>query len=200
MEETKKALISSLPQAPRKPKSKVEKVMRKTFKGTAHLSNLLPTGSVMGFQILCPVLTHQGQCPTITSRWLTCFLVFVCAVSCFLLSFTDSFRDPNGKVRYGLASWSGLCVMDGSITLTPEEKEKYKLRFLDFVHAIMSMLVFFAVSMFDQNVIRCLFPIPSEETKEILVTLPFIIGVVCGGFFLVFPTRRHGIGSPLTKE
>ncbi|XP_024005894.1 protein DMP7 isoform X1 [Eutrema salsugineum] len=200
MEETKQALIASLPEAPKKPKSKVQRVARNAFKGTAHLSNLLPTGSVMGFQIMCPVLTHQGQCPTITSRWLTCFLVFVCAISCFLLSFTDSFRDPRGKVRYGLATPSGLCVMDGTITLTEEEKEKYKLRFLDFVHATMSMLVFFAISMFDQNVIRCLFPVPSEETKELLSSLPFIIGVVCGGFFLAFPTRRHGIGSPLTKE
>lgn len=100
MEETKQFLIASLPAAPRKPKSKVEKVVRKTFKGTAHLSNLLPTGSVMSFQIMCPVLTHQGQCPTITSRWLTCFLVSLCAVSCFLFSFTDSIRDPNGKVIF----------------------------------------------------------------------------------------------------
>ncbi|KAF3485759.1 hypothetical protein F2Q69_00057551 [Brassica cretica] len=200
MAETQHLLISSLPEAPRKPKSKIQKVTRKAFKGTAHLSNLLPTGSVMGFQIMCPVLTHQGQCPTIASRWLTCFLVFVCAVSCFLLSFTDSFRDPRGKVRYGLATPSGLMVMDGTITLTEEEKEKYKLRFIDLMHAMMSMLVFFAISMFDQNVIRCLFPVPSEDTKELLTGLPFIIGVVCGGFFLVFPTRRHGIGSPLTKE
>ncbi|ANM66465.1 transmembrane protein, putative (DUF679 domain membrane protein 7) [Arabidopsis thaliana] len=200
MEETKQSLIASLPSAPRKPKSKVERVVRKTFKGTAHLSNLLPTGSVMSFQIMCPVLTHQGQCPTITSRWLTCFLVSLCAISCFLFSFTDSIRDPNGKVRYGLATWSGLLVMDGSITLTEEEKEKYKLKILDFIHAIMSMLVFFAVSMFDQNVTRCLFPVPSEETKEILTSLPFVIGVICGAFFLAFPTRRHGIGSPLTKE
>ncbi|CAN8326280.1 unnamed protein product [Cochlearia groenlandica] len=200
MEETKQALIESLPEAPRKPKSKVQRVMRKTFKGTAHLSSLLPTGSVMGFQIMCPVLTHQGQCPTITSRWLTSFLVFACASSCFFLSFTDSFRDPQGKIRYGFATSSGLCVMDGSVTLTDEEKQKYKLRVLDFVHAIMSMLVFFAISMFDQNVIRCLFPVPSEETKELLTSLPIIIGVVCAGFFLVCPTRRHGIGSPLTKE
>ncbi|XP_023633694.1 protein DMP7 isoform X1 [Capsella rubella] len=200
MEETKQSLIASLPAAPRKPKSKVEKFARKTFKGTTHLSNLLPTGSVMSFQIMCPVLTHQGQCPTITSRWLTCFLVFVCAISCFIFSFTDSIRDPNGKIRYGIATWTGLCVIDGSITLTDEEKAKYKLQILDFVHAIMSMLVFFAISMFDQNVTRCLFPVPSEETKEVLTSLPFIIGVFCGGFFLAFPTRRHGIGSPLTKE
>lgn len=103
MEETQPLLIASLPEAPRKPKSKVQKMARKAFKGTAHLSNLLPTGSVMGFQIMCPVLSHQGQCPTIASRWLTCFLVFVCALSCFLLSFTDSFRDPRGKVTNNLS-------------------------------------------------------------------------------------------------
>ncbi|CAA7050136.1 unnamed protein product [Microthlaspi erraticum] len=200
MDETKQTLIASLPEAPKKHRSKVQIVARKAFKGTAHLSNLLPTGSVMGFQIMCPVITHQGQCPTVTSRWLTCFLVMACASSCFLLSFTDSFKDPQGKVRYGLATPSGLYVLDGTITLTDEEKGKYKLRLLDFMHAVMSMLVFVAVSMLDQNVISCLFPVPSEETKELLTGLPFIIGVVCGGFFLVFPTRRHGIGSPLTKE
>ncbi|KAF2619181.1 hypothetical protein F2Q68_00040477 [Brassica cretica] len=31
--------------------------------------------------------------------------------------------------------------------------------------------------------------VPSKETKELLTGLPFIIAVVCGGFFL---TRRHG--------
>nr|pir hypothetical protein F20O9.170 - Arabidopsis thaliana [Arabidopsis thaliana] len=189
MEETKQSLIASLPSAPRKPKSKVERVVRKTFKGTAHLSNLLPTGSVMSFQIMCPVLTHQGQCPTITSRWLTCFLVSLCAISCFLFSFTDSIRDPNGKVRYGLATWSGLLVMDGSITLTEEEKEKYKLKILDFIHAIMSMLVFFAVSMFDQN------PVKASASETFCVTIRSLPSRVNTGwgFSSMMKTRSAGI-------
>ncbi|XP_010555098.1 PREDICTED: uncharacterized protein LOC104824685 [Tarenaya hassleriana] len=199
MESTQR-LIEMLPLAPRKPKSKAQKVVRKTFKGTTQLSKLLPTGSVLTFQILCPVLTHQGQCPTQASRSLTLFLVFLCAFSCFLLSFTDSCRDQFGKVRYGLATATGLWVMDGSVELAGAEAEKYRLRFLDFAHATMSMLVFGAVTMFDKNVVRCLFPVPSEEVKELLMRLPIMVGFICVAFFLVFPTRRHGIGSPLSKE
>ncbi|ESQ54401.1 hypothetical protein EUTSA_v10027404mg [Eutrema salsugineum] len=165
MEETKQALIASLPEAPKKPKSKVQRVVS--------VQPLPVAGSPASSSSSAPSLASSSPSPT---------------------------PSETHAARYGLATPSGLCVMDGTITLTEEEKEKYKLRFLDFVHATMSMLVFFAISMFDQNVIRCLFPVPSEETKELLSSLPFIIGVVCGGFFLAFPTRRHGIGSPLTKE
>ncbi|XP_023633695.1 protein DMP7 isoform X2 [Capsella rubella] len=165
MEETKQSLIASLPAAPRKPKSKVEKLVSVRPSPVA--------GSPASSSSYAPSLASSSPLPT--------------------LSETQT-------ARYGIATWTGLCVIDGSITLTDEEKAKYKLQILDFVHAIMSMLVFFAISMFDQNVTRCLFPVPSEETKEVLTSLPFIIGVFCGGFFLAFPTRRHGIGSPLTKE
>ncbi|RID78009.1 hypothetical protein BRARA_A00871 [Brassica rapa] len=175
MEETQPLLIASLPEAPRKPKSKVQKMARKAFKGTAHLSNLLPT-------VAGSPASSSSSAPSLAS------------------SFPSPTPSETHAVRYGLATRSGLSVMEGTITLTDEEKEKYKLRFLDFVHAFMSMLVFFAISMIDQNVIRCLFPVPSEDIKELLTSLPIIIGVICGGFFLVCPTRRHGIGSPLTKE
>ncbi|XP_009137788.1 protein DMP7 isoform X2 [Brassica rapa] len=165
MAETQHLLISSLPEAPRKPKSKVQKV-----------------ASVQPSPVAGSPASLSSSAPSLAS------------------SFPSPTPSETLAARYGLATPSGLMVMDGTITLTDEEKEKYKLRFIDFMHAIMSMLVFFAISMFDQNVIRCLFPVPSEDTKELLTGLPFIIGVVCGGFFLVFPTRRHGIGSPLTKE
>ncbi|XP_018477451.2 protein DMP7 isoform X2 [Raphanus sativus] len=165
MAETQHLLIASLPEAPRKPKSKVQKVVS--------VQPSLAAGSPAFSSSSAPSLASSFPSPTPLETH---------------------------AARYGLATPSGLMVMDGTITLTEEEKEKYKLRFIDFLHAIMSMLVFFAISMFDQNVIRCLFPVPSEDTKELLTGLPFIIGVVCGGFFLVFPTRRHGIGSPLTKE
>lgn len=42
------------------------------------------------------------------------------------------------------------------VLLTPEEGEKYRIRFLDFVHGFLSMLVFGAVALFDQNVVKCL--------------------------------------------
>lgn len=91
-------------------------------------------------------------------------------------------------------------MIDGSVRLLPKEAEKYKIRFIDLVHACMSVMVFAAVVLFDQNVVKCFVPTPSEEMEDLLTTVPVVIGVVCGLMFVKFPTRRHGIGCPLSKE
>lgn len=83
----------------KQPKTPAQKAMRKTFKGTAHLANLLPTGTVLAFQILSPVVTDQGRCPNAASRATTLCLIVASAVSCFVCCFTDSVRDSRGKVR-----------------------------------------------------------------------------------------------------
>ncbi|GLT41040.1 hypothetical protein SLA2020_151300 [Shorea laevis] len=192
---------STAAQPKKKPsKTKRQKVVRKAFKGTAHLAKLLPTGSVLTFQILSPVLTRQGQCKTPVNQYMTMGMVALCAASCFIQSFTDSFRNERGKVRYGVATFRGLWVVDGSVKLSAEEKEKYKLRFVDFFHAFVSLLVFAAVALFDQNVVKCFNPTPSEEVKELLAELPVAIGVVCSVLFVAFPSRRHGVGAPLSRE
>ncbi|XP_009589871.1 protein DMP7-like [Nicotiana tomentosiformis] len=182
-------------------KTPAQKVIRKTFKKTAILANLLPSGSVLAFQILSPVITHEGQCHSSISHSMTLGLLVFCAISCFFLNFTDSFRDERGKVRYGLATFRGLWIIDGSnITIPPEEATKYKLKFLDVFHALLSILVFGAVAAFDQNVIKCLYPSPPPETQEILATLPMAVGVICTLLFVAFPTTRHGIGFPLSRR
>ncbi|KAK4259754.1 hypothetical protein QN277_006055 [Acacia crassicarpa] len=131
---------------------------------------------------------------------MTAGLVALCGVSCFLLCFTDSFRDNKGNICHGFATFRGLWVIDGPTTLPPELAAKYCLRFIDFMHAIMSALVFAAVAMFDQNVVGCFFPEPSNQVQEVLTALPVGIGVICSMLFVVFPTRRHGIGFPLATE
>ncbi|CAK9144880.1 unnamed protein product [Ilex paraguariensis] len=200
LEEQQQPLLED-PPADRKPaKTPAQKGIRKTFKGTALLANHLPTGSVLAFQILSPVLTHEGRCLSIVSQSLTLCLIGLIGFSCFLVCFTDSFRDGRGKVRYGVATVRGLWVIDGSVTLPPEEAAKYKLRVIDFVHAFMSILVFGAVALFDVNVIKCLFPEQSEFAKELLTTLPVAIGVICSLLFVAFPTTRHGIGFPLSRK
>ncbi|CAI9784404.1 unnamed protein product [Fraxinus pennsylvanica] len=186
--------------APKPPKTPAQKGIRKAFKGTAHLSNLLPTGSVLTFQFLSPVVTHEGKCKSFVSQSVTSCVLALCAVSCFLLCFTDSFRDDRGKVRYGLATFRSLWVIDGSKTFPPQDADKYRLKFIDFVHAFMSILVFGAVAMFDKNVINCFYPSPSEEALEILKALPITIGVVCSILFIVFPSKRHGVGFPLSRN
>lgn len=193
VEETLQPLLQNAPT-----KTPAQKAIRKTFKISAHLANLLPTGTVLAFQILSPVFTHQGQCHTITTKLMSMGLLSVCCFSCFLLCFSDSFRDGRGKVRYGLATFRGLWVIDGK--LETGETDKYRLRFVDFFHAFMSVLVFAAVALFDQNVVKCFYPTPSDEAKDLLVALPIGIGVVCSLLFVAFPTKRHGIGFPLSRH
>lgn len=163
------------------------------------MANLLPTGTVLAFQLLAPVFSNQGECDTY-GRFMTAFLVALCGISCFIQCFTDSFKDRNGKVRYGLATLRGLWVIDGSAIISPEQAEGFQLKFIDFVHAVMSILVFAAVALFDQNVVQCFYPAPSEEAKELLTTLPVGIGVICSMLFIVFPTKRHGIGFPISAQ
>jgi hypothetical protein len=196
VEETLQPLLEN---APKPTKTPAQKAIRKTFKISAHLANLLPTGTVLAFQILSPIFTHQGQCHTITSKFMTLDLLAICCLSCFLLCFSDSFRDGRGKVRHGLATFRGLWVIDG-LPVEAEEAAKYRLRSIDFFHAFMSVLVFAAVALFDQNVVKCFYPTPSDEAKDLLVALPIAVGVACSLLFVAFPTKRHGIGFPLSRH
>jgi hypothetical protein len=177
----------------------IQKAISQTFKSTAHLANLLPTGTILAFQLLLPIFSNQGKCDSV-SRSMTAGLVALCGLSCFLSSFTDSFRDKNGNVCYGFATFRGLWVIDGSATIPPEVAANYRLQFIDFMHALMSILVFAAIALFDQNVVDCFYPSPSTKEEEVLTALPVGIGVFTSMLFLVFPTRRHGIGFPLSAN
>ncbi|KAH7519104.1 hypothetical protein ACOSP7_002307 [Xanthoceras sorbifolium] len=201
VQEQQQPLLENAATVTKPPKTPTQKAMRKTFKGTANLARLLPTGSVLTFQILSPILTHQGQCHTYTSHLMTLGLVALCALSCFLLRLTDSFRDERGKVRYGLATFRGLVVLDTSLrSLSQEEAAKYQLKFIDFFHAFTSLLVFGAVALFDKNVVKCFYPEPSEEAEDLLVILPVMIGLISSVLFVAFPSKRHGIGCPLSRD
>ncbi|KAG8365510.1 hypothetical protein BUALT_Bualt18G0112500 [Buddleja alternifolia] len=179
-------------------KTLIQQAISQTFQSTAHLANLLPTGSVLTFQLLSPIFSNNGTCDSI-AKFMTGMLVALCGFSCILLSFTDSFKDQNGNICYGFATFKGLWVIDGSANLTAEMATKYKLKFIDFLHALMSMLVFAAVALFDENVVNCFYPTPSDGMKEILTAVPVGIGVICSMLFVVFPTKRHGIGFPVTS-
>ncbi|XP_027921621.1 protein DMP4-like [Vigna unguiculata] len=180
-------------------RSLIQRAISQTFQSTAHLANLLPTGTVLSFQLLSPIVTNQGNCDSVC-KIMTATVVALCAVSCFLQCFTDSFRDDKGNVCYGVATFKGLWVIDGSTTLPPQLGAKFRLMFIDFVHAVMSILVFAAVALFDQNVVNCFFPSPSTQAREILTVLPVIIGIFCSMLFVAFPTQRHGIGFPLSPN
>ncbi|KAL4348014.1 hypothetical protein GQ457_17G005530 [Hibiscus cannabinus] len=185
----------------KQPKTKKQKIVRKTFKGTTILSKLLPTGSALTFQLLSPILTNNGRCKTEVCQNMLLGLVTICAGVCFFLSFTDSYRDERGKVQYGVATFRGLWVMDGKVELSVEEANKYRLKLIDFFHALVSIMIFMAVVLFNQNVVNCFRPTAAEDGNELwLMVLPAIIGAVGCLLFVTFPSKRHGIGSPLSKN
>lgn len=179
--------------------SPMQRAISQTYQSTAHLATLLPTGTVMAFQLLSPIVTDQGHCVR-ANRAMAAALVALCALSCFALSFTDSFRDAKGAVRYGFATRRGLWVIDGGAPLDPQAAAAYRLRFLDLVHAVVTVMVFVAIALFDHNVVSCFYPEPSEDAAQVLTVLPIAIGVVGSMLFVTFPTTRHGIGFPLSQH
>ncbi|KAI3837938.1 hypothetical protein MKX03_037005 [Papaver bracteatum] len=61
---------------------------------------------------------------------------------------------------------------------TPKD-ERYKLCFSDFIHALMYTFVFPAIVGGDRN-------------RRCNGSIPLIIGVICGGLYLLFPNTRYG--------
>ncbi|KAH0450270.1 hypothetical protein IEQ34_020962 [Dendrobium chrysotoxum] len=197
--ENQKQPLLSLAALSQNQKSQAHKAISQTFQSTAHLANLLPTGTVLAFQLLSPILANQGQC-TSANRFMTTCLLGMCILSCFILSFSDSYRDSAGNVQHGLATFTGFWVVDSPESLPEDTARRYRIRFVDFVHALMSVMVFMAVVLVDQNVVACFYPTPSEDVKQIVTALPVAIGAICSVMFLAFPTTRHGIGFPLSAQ
>ncbi|KAF8712595.1 hypothetical protein HU200_028349 [Digitaria exilis] len=171
--------------------------LSQALNSTANLANLLPTGTLLAFNLLAPTFTNHGACDATTSL-LTRGLLAVLAFSCVLASFTDSLKGPDGRVYYGVATPKGLWLIDYPPGAPPPETAKYRLAFIDFVHAALSVAVFGVVAVRDKNVVRCFYPAPPKETEEVLDILPLGVGVLCSLLFVAFPTRRHGIGYPVS--
>uniref|UniRef100_A0A0C9QR52 TSA: Wollemia nobilis Ref_Wollemi_Transcript_13190_924 transcribed RNA sequence n=1 Tax=Wollemia nobilis TaxID=56998 RepID=A0A0C9QR52_9CONI len=170
-----------------------------TLASAAHLANLLPTGTLLLFQVLCPLVSNNGHCDA-TYRYMTAILLAVCGLSGFLLNFTDSFKGSDGKVIYGVVTPRGFKTFEYVRPgVGPADPGMYKLRAMDFVHAFLSLLVFAAVALYNKNVVGCFYPSLEEEKKEVLDVLPVAIGLVCSLLFVALPTTRHGIGYPVSK-
>lgn len=172
--------------------------LAKTLASAGHLANLLPTGTLLLFQILGPLVSNNGRCDLV-GRYMMGILLTCCGFSGFFASFTDSFKGSDGKVYYGVATFKGFWTFD---YLPPAagspDRAKYKIRVIDFVHAFLSLLVFAAIALYDKNTMRCFYPAPEGEIKEVLDVLPVAMGVLCSSLFVVFPTTRHGIGYPVS--
>ncbi|CAL1370640.1 unnamed protein product [Linum trigynum] len=189
-----------LTQAPKKPGSKrraMAKGVQNTMSKTSMLVNFLPTGTLLTFEMLLPSVSKNGECTHVTTLMIY-FLLALCSLSCFFFHFTDSFKGPDGKVYYGFVTPKGLAVFKPGLGIEVPKDDKYRLGFTDFVHAMMSVMVFMAIALSDHRVTDCLFPGNVKELDEVMESFPLMVGVVCSGLFLVFPNTRYGIGCMAT--
>ena len=171
-------------------------VVGKALSSTADLAKHLPTGAVLAFEFLSPTFTADGTC-TAVNRALTGCLIGACAFSCFLLCFTDSFRDETGAVRYGFVTPSGrLRLVDGASQPAPQDA-RYRLGARDVLHGVLSFVVFLAVAMVDSNVVACFYPVESATTRQLLAAVPMAAGAAGSFLFAMFPSTRRGIGFPV---
>ncbi|CAK9178953.1 unnamed protein product [Ilex paraguariensis] len=157
------------------------------------LANFLPTGTLLTFEMVIPSIYHNGECTPVSTLMIH-VLLGLCALSCFFFHFTDSFRGPDGKVYYGFVTNRGLAVFKPGLNVEVPKEERYKLGFTDFIHAIMSVMVFMAIALSDHRVTNCLFPGHEKDMDEVTESFPLMVGIVCSGLFLVFPNTRYGIG------
>ncbi|XP_010242558.1 PREDICTED: uncharacterized protein LOC104586881 [Nelumbo nucifera] len=175
--------------------STTQAVTSKAFTGVGNLIKLLPTGTVFLFQFLSPVLTNNGECNT-SNKYLTGILLVVCGISCCVLSFTDSYTDSKGNTKYGIATTSGMWPSSSdSVNLSD-----HKLQLRDFVHAFFSLIVFMVVVLLDPNVVQCYYPSFKSDQELLLKILPPIIGALSSSTFVIFPSKRNGIGYPQTQQ
>ncbi|KAJ4847676.1 Protein dmp9 [Turnera subulata] len=187
---------ASLVKAPKQPGCKrraVARGMQKTISKTSLLVNFLPTGTLLTFEMLLPSVSKNGECTHVTTLMILVLLA-LCAVSCFFFHFTDSFKGPDDTVYYGFVTPRGLAVFKPGLTVDVPKDDKYKVGFTDFVHAMMSVMVFMAIAFSDHRVTSCLFPGHEKDMDQVMESFPLMVGVICSGLFLVFPTTRHGVG------
>ncbi|XP_008809149.2 protein DMP2-like [Phoenix dactylifera] len=169
----------------------------KTFQGVGNLIKVLPSGTVFLFQFLNPLLTNKGSCHT-ANKYLAGALLIICGLSCFFASFTDSHVGSNGKIYYGVATMNGLHTFSDPDS-SKKNLSKYKLRFSDFVHAFLALIIFAVIALLNSNTIKCFYPSFESTEKKLMMALPVVVGGISSFVFMVFPSTRHGVGYPPTQ-
>ncbi|KAK3128793.1 hypothetical protein QOZ80_6BG0466440 [Eleusine coracana subsp. coracana] len=171
----------------------VARGVQSTLSKTSMLANFLPTGTLLAFETLLPAASGNGACSAVSVVMLRALLA-LCGASCFVFHFTDSFRAPDGKVYYGFVTPRGLSLFRTGLGVEAPREDRFRLGFVDVVHAVMSVLVFAAIALSDYRVFACVLPGHGKEMKEVMESFPLMVAAVCSGLFLMFPNTRYGIG------
>ncbi|KAI9201623.1 hypothetical protein LWI28_026329 [Acer negundo] len=163
--------------------------------GTARLNVLLPTATILAFTIFVPLLTNDGEC-TSFSRWLMGFFVIVLASSCIFFMFIDSFRTATGRLYYGVATLRGIWTFNGG-RKKPCVPSDYRLRWVDLFHALLSLIAFLTFAGSHGDIVACYYP---AMPRKITNTVPLVVGFLISVLFVVFPSKRRGIGYPFLLQ
>ncbi|XP_044431805.1 protein DMP3-like [Triticum aestivum] len=174
------------------------KATDKVMSSAANLAQLLPTGTMLAYQALSPPFTNHDKCKA-SNQWLTAALVIILVAQCILFSFTDSVLGRDQKLYYGVATPRGFNMFNFSdkeekLKWTPAEFRRLRIQPLDFLHAIFTALVFLTMAFSDMGLQNCFFPNAGRNTAELLKNLPLGIAFLLSFVFMVFPTKRKGIG------
>ncbi|XP_048136174.1 protein DMP2-like isoform X2 [Rhodamnia argentea] len=161
------------------------------YTGLGNIIKLLPSGTVFLFHFLNPLLTNNGQCHTY-NKYLSAILIIVCGLSCCVTSFTDSYKGSDGSTHYGVVTAKGIWPSSSS----SNSLSGYKLRFSDFVHAFLSVIIFAVLALLDTNTVRCFYPSFETTEKTLIMVLPTVIGSISSTVFTLFPSTRNGVGYP----
>lgn len=163
--------------------------------GTARLNVLLPTATILAFTIFAPLLTNDGICTTL-NRWLMGVFWGCLAASCIFFTLTDSFRTSNGRLFYGVATFGGIWTFNGG-RKGPNVPSDYRLRWADLFHSLLSLVAFLAFAGSHSDVVGCYYP---KMPRKVINIVPLVIGFVISVLFVLFPSRRRGIGYPFLLQ
>lgn len=170
-------------------------IINAILSGTARLNVLLPTATILAFSIMAPLLTDDGECSE-ANRWLMGVFLGILAVSCVFFTFTDSFRTASGRLCYGVATFRGIWTFNGG-RKKPCVPKDYRLRWEDLFHASLSLVSFLTFAGLHHDVVRCYYPFVPRKVSN---TLPLVVGFVVSVLFVVFPSKRRGIGYPFLLQ
>ncbi|KAH6774980.1 hypothetical protein C2S52_012541 [Perilla frutescens var. hirtella] len=170
-------------------------IVNTVLSGTARLNVLLPTATILAFSIFAPLLTNDGKCTTM-DRWLMGLFLALSASSCVFFSFTDSFRTSSGRLYYGVATLHGIRNFGGG-RARPRLPSEHRLRWSDMYHASLSLIAFLTFALLHRDVLSCYHLVLS---RKFINTFPLVIGFVISLLFVLFPSKRRGIGYPFLLQ
>jgi hypothetical protein len=171
----------------------------------AKLSNVLPTGTFLAFQVLAPLATNNGDCG-VTEKVLTGIALVVLSALCGISCFTDSHREPNRVLYPGIVTSRGLwnpTFTDPAFTAAHGNQEPYhlgpnnmyRLRYSDFVNAGVSVAALATLALLTAPVTTCFYP---HIAGSVLKTVPLLVTLLVSAIYAFQTNSRHGIGFAST--